>query len=332
MLSERMPDRFGKQSTYVPAKEVIMVLTELFSMLSGNQPSSVTGIRRRISLVPTNGEGSVVVPASLGGQYIIYPRRGDGHSIPIAIFDTMQAQANRMEKALLTLRNNGTISLPLVVVRCANGKEITTLDAPHRLGDDVFYNAVLPDGTPFRKSQYAKWNNYCENNVTDLFGLCPTALIFGQPKWGQNPWGFPRALTSEVEGQVISVGHNGVTVSDVWQTAFLSKFIWRYKFPLNKTTSTHIDEAGHRVLVALALLAVTAAFEQQFSLRRGCDLKVVEPTPWEILRRGQVEQFDLCLSDALEIYNSAVVQAKEVGLPWMEEPLLLNSGIRISQK
>jgi CRISPR-associated protein Csb1 len=81
--------------------------------------------------------------------------------------------------------------------------DLTSLDVPHRLADAILRDSVLPAGTRFSKSDYARrWGRSNLWDATAVYELCPTALLFGM--WGSpdKPGGlgakFERAFVSEI--------------------------------------------------------------------------------------------------------------------------------------
>ncbi len=113
----------------------------------------------------------------------------DGKSVDVVLLDSVQSQANRMEQALLDAYRRGKVALPMLKVSFTDVPgledlgEITVLDAPHRLADAIFRDsyreidgekrlfAETPEGQVLRRAGYS--------NATDLFKVCPTALLFG---------------------------------------------------------------------------------------------------------------------------------------------------------
>jgi CRISPR-associated protein Csb1 len=125
------------------------------------------------------------------------------------LLDSVQSQANRMELALLEATRAGKIQVPLVEVDFAGEGlpevgTITSLEAPHRLADAILRDSTLK-GEPFRKTAEGKILDSAKvGNARGLFGLCPTALVFGV--WDSTgPLGglgtkFQRALVSDIAG------------------------------------------------------------------------------------------------------------------------------------
>ena len=165
---------------------------------------------------PAGGPGDKVFPPTYeGGKYATEERIDPetGEVKPCVLLDSVQSQANRMELALLEAHRAGEVTLPLIVTRFDQpellGKfTVTSLEAPHRAADALFRDSRL-DGVIFRKSDKGRILDTADvRNATGLFGLCPTALVFGLwdstgPRGGQGAK-FQRALVSEI------VGYNAV--------------------------------------------------------------------------------------------------------------------------
>ena len=161
---------------------------------------------------PTGGPGDKVFPPTYeGGKYATEERIDPetGEIKPCVLLDSVQSQANRMEIALLEAHRAGKVKLPLIVTQFDQdellGKfSVTSLEAPHRAADALFRDSLL-NGEMFRKSDKGRILDTADiRNATGLFGLCPTALVFGLwdstgPRGGLGAK-FQRALVSEVIG------------------------------------------------------------------------------------------------------------------------------------
>lgn len=161
---------------------------------------------------PAGGPGDKVFPPTYeGGKYAtekrIDPETGEIRDC--VLLDSVQSQANRMELALLEAHRAEEIALPLVVTRFDQDQmprkfTVSSLDAPHRVADALFRDSLL-DGVIFRQSQTGRILDTADiRNATGLFGLCPTALVFGLwdstgPRGGLGAK-FQRALVSEIIG------------------------------------------------------------------------------------------------------------------------------------
>lgn len=161
---------------------------------------------------PAGGVGDKVFPPTYeGGKYAteerIDPETGEVKQC--VLLDSVQSQANRMELALLDVQRAGKVELPLLLARFDDPNldkkfTVTSLEAPHRIADALFRDSLL-DGVIFRKSDKGRLLDTADiRNATGLFGLCPSALVFGL--WDSTgPRGglgckFQRAIVSEIVG------------------------------------------------------------------------------------------------------------------------------------
>lgn len=161
---------------------------------------------------PAGGPGDKVFPPTYeGGKYATEERidPDTGESRPCVLLDSVQSQANRMELALLEAHRAGKVELPLLVTRFDQDElpkkfAVTSLEAPHRVADALFRDSLL-SGVIFRESvKGAILDTADVRNAAGLFGLCPTALIFGLwdstgPRGGLGAK-FQRAIVSEIVG------------------------------------------------------------------------------------------------------------------------------------
>ena len=161
---------------------------------------------------PAGGPGDKVFPPTYdGGEYAVEKRvdTATGEEMDCVLLDSVQSQANRMELALLEAHRAGQVELPLVVTRFDQEEllkkfTVTSLEAPHRIADALFRDSLL-GGVIFRRSDMGRMLDTADiRNATGLFGLCPTALVFGLwdstgPRGGLGAK-FQRALVSEIVG------------------------------------------------------------------------------------------------------------------------------------
>ncbi|HXH05582.1 MAG TPA: hypothetical protein VNI83_03225, partial [Vicinamibacterales bacterium] len=132
----------------------------------------------------------------------------------------------------------------------------------------------------------------------------------------------------------------GLTIDYAEQTTTLSLIcLRRLRFPLGGQADPEVDVAARTVLAALGLTAATLAFEAGGDLRSRCLLWPDGPMSWELLDRPGVEpaQYSLTTDGAIALLNGAVSQAREKGLPWPDQPLVLRPSrvllelVRLSQ-
>lgn len=94
---------------------------------------------------------------------------------------------------------------------------------------------------------------------------------------------------------------------------------------MNGKLSNEIDNAARTVLAALGLCAATLAAEAGYDLRSRCLLWPVEPLSWKLLGRPGTPAIDVTLSAdaAISLLEQTVKNAKALGLPWHDEPVVL---------
>lgn len=163
-------------------------------------------IRMRIRLQPVAGLGEKIFPAThLKGVYAeetrCIPDGSGGVRRPkVVLIDSVQSQANRLEQVLLEAIDRGELALPMLVLG-VDGRRVTSLDAPHRVYDAFFWDALL-DGKSFRESEIGKAIVGARpRSAQAMFIYAPTSLLFGA--WDSRAGGlqgarFPRALVSEI--------------------------------------------------------------------------------------------------------------------------------------
>jgi CRISPR-associated protein Csb1 len=159
--------------------------------------------------------------------YATEPRvLADGSELHTVLLDSVQSQANRMEQALKTAWEKGDLELPVLTVKIPREDgyvEVTSLDAPHRAADAIFRDSEV-GGVEFRKSEIGR--RFVTSKPADasaLFGICPTALLFGQ--WdstagaGTQGAKFQRVIVSEIVGYGASAGVRTASRIDPLQIA-----------------------------------------------------------------------------------------------------------------
>ncbi|MDR5683795.1 MAG: type I-U CRISPR-associated RAMP protein Csb1/Cas7u [Armatimonadota bacterium] len=121
--------------------------------------------------------------------------------------------------------------------------------------------------------------------------------------------------------------NSGLTIEYAEQTTTLSLIaLRRLRFPLDgQPPRGETDVAARTVLAALGLTAATLAFEAGTDLRSRCLLWPDGPMVWELLDRpgAEPQRFTLSGDEAVALLCKAAARAKEQGLPWPEEPIVL---------
>jgi CRISPR-associated protein Csb1 len=127
-----------------------------------------------------------------------------------------------------------------------------------------------------------------------------------------------------------------VTIHKAVQTTVLSlPALRRLRFPLGGEgrSRPEVDDAARIALAALALCAAALSQEQGCDLRSRCKLHPTAPFVWELLDEPGVEpeRFSLRPDQAVALYRAAVEQAKEAGLPWRAEELVLKPSPHLAE-
>lgn len=152
-------------------------------------------------------------------------------------------------------------------------------------------------------------------------------VLFDRGRSGQGKPGNPSKANhgNVTPTKVEEVG--GVTISQAVQTTVLSlSALRRLRFPLADSRSDpEIDLAARTALAAQALYAATLVREQGADLRSRCQLVAAHSVVWELLGApgAAPQQFSLEAESAESIYRTAVNQARERGLPWLNDELVL---------
>jgi CRISPR-associated protein Csb1 len=188
---------------------------QLASRLSAACRGGASAVRIITRLGPAGGPADKLFPPTYeGGKYAREKRRINGQEVETVLLDSVQAQANRMELALLEAFHQGQCPIPFLQVRIPRSggdSIITSLEAPHRIYDAIFRDS-LSEGHRFRDSSLGKRLIGARiDNATAWFETSPTALMFGM--WDSTGGGgvlgnrVARALVSEIIGLHATCGH-----------------------------------------------------------------------------------------------------------------------------
>jgi CRISPR-associated protein Csb1 len=363
------------------------------------------------------GLGAKIFPPTYeGGEYATEERQvrdedGTIATLPTVLLDSVQSQANRMELALLRAYDAGRLKMPLLAVDFADDGadpllaeigRLTALEAPHRMCDAIFRDAIY-QGQPFRSAgPGARLNSARSANATAVFELCPTALVFGfwdstGPRGGLGAK-VQRALVSEIvgyrstadgkrtssridplqiennveifkkagggwtfnereaeknsKGEPVKkkpseinhgnitpsfknkdgvLNHGGVTLEYAEQQTVLSlAALRRLRFPIDGRPKPDVDLAARTVLAALGLAAICFLDEDGFDLRSRCLLDG-KPGMMQFVGRGEAQPFELDADGAAALLAEAASEAKALGLPWPEDPVVLQPSSDLSK-
>ena len=140
----------------------------------------------------------------------------------------------------------------------------------------------------------------------------------------ENLIGRNRFRSLEIEARQGAIAAGGVTIDRAEQTIVLSlPALRRLRFPVNGKMDRDVDNAAQTVLAALGLCAAALADEAGLDLRSRCLLYPEQDLTWTLLDRKSGGDFVLPADDAVALFEGAVAAAKQAGLPWREEPLVL---------
>jgi CRISPR-associated protein Csb1 len=171
-----------------------------------------------------------------------------------------------------------------------------------------------------------------ENNL-DIFRKVGGGWTFDGSQAEKNAKGEPVKLKpSEINHGNITpsfknkdgkLNHGGVTMAYAEQQTVLSlAALRRLRFPLSGGAKPETDLAARTVLAALALAAICFLDEDGYDLRSRCLLDG-KPGVLAFVGRGEVREFGLDASAASGLLAEAAAEAKGQGLPWPEEPVVL---------
>jgi hypothetical protein len=125
--------------------------------------------------------------------------------------------------------------------------------------------------------------------------------------------------------------HGGVTCDYIQQSTTISFAALRQLHFLvgGKDQSSF----AHAVLAAMALHAAALNTERGWHLRSRCDLVLddgISPE-WEILGGAAAAKETLTADATRAVLKEAIAKAKEAGLPWNDQPLLLKPSLALQK-
>ncbi len=157
-------------------------------------------------------------------------------------------------------------------------------------------------------------NNQNPDWAIDVASAGPKPVKVGRKKDGK---------PSEVNHSNIppQITPGGITISSAVHTTVLSLVaIRRLRFPLNgqDTSDPQVNVSARTVLAALGLLAAVIAREEGSDLRSRCQLVPTQEFAWELIAEpGAIPiKYKVDAETAVALFNQAVAQAREMGLPW----------------
>ena len=99
---------------------------------------------------------------------------------------------------------------------------------------------------------------------------------------------------------------------------------------MNGKASAASDSAARTVLAALGLAAICLLDEDGYDLRSRCLLDG-KPGVFEFIGQGETHPFQVTAKAAAELVAEAAGAARELGLPWSEEPVILQPSANLAK-
>lgn len=185
--------------------EIVDLSKELDGLFEEKDGKFCVAIVRKEKLVPAAGKESVIFPPTFAGEqkeggkpdYVI-DTMPDGD---IVLLDTVESQANRMEKLFLPPDGPYKDLVPQIKIKASNkdrGININLIEAPHRIADATVKFSTLKEKADMALRKVEEKNDY-----TDIAKISPFSLLFGT--WDSRGVStgrvkIPRALASTVRG------------------------------------------------------------------------------------------------------------------------------------
>jgi CRISPR-associated protein Csb1 len=186
-----------------------------FDVLASAIAGNGVGLRARIELEPLGGPGDKVFPASFGVEknaetkYAVEDRRVNGEKVPSVLLNSVAAEANRIEMAILDAFRTGELAVPMVSIDFAAAglpeyDRLSVFEVSHRIYDAALRDSLLGD-VLFRFSTIGRAiTEATPKNAAALLYYAPNSLLFGAwdstgPRGGRGSK-FERAMTSEIVG------------------------------------------------------------------------------------------------------------------------------------
>jgi CRISPR-associated protein Csb1 len=122
--------------------------------------------------------------------------------------------------------------------------------------------------------------------------------------------------------------NGGVTIDYAEQTTTLSLIaLRRLRFPKEEKSAAtaEANTAARTLLAACGLCAATLAFGPGMDLRSRCVLFPDGPMEWDLLDHPgeSPKKYTLDKTSAIKLLNDAIKAAKDAGLPWKTDPIVL---------
>jgi CRISPR-associated protein Csb1 len=298
-------------------------------------------------LVPVEGEGGVIFPPTYAEIGYNIDRLSDGTQV--ATVDSVGSQANRMEP--IFQREPYKTLVPQIDIMYGEGRQISILEAGHRLGDAIIRSTALQQPARDAFTLFVT-----KGDASAIAKLSPTSLVFGVWDSRDTYAKVPRIVQSVIRAWNVDelrrsaqyVPALDYAALDVFSDEEKKKQEGKSESPLAQRGFLHVPSTeahggvvargpierdvtvnlialrrlrgGHaveadmrRYLLGLALVAATAPVDP--FLRQGCLLvpDVAAPAVWTIIQRnGERRQVEL-EPDAVHAYADRAAEKFGVG-------------------
>ena len=179
---------------------------DIHASISGNG----SAIRAEMNFEPAGGQQSKINPSLyIGGEYASYGKKDNEGKFESenVIVNSVAAESNRAEMALLAAYQEGKITFPDVLVHIkSKQRSYSTIELPHRIFDSVIRDSKLNDERFGYTDLGEKLANTSLANNTWMFHTAPTSLVFGF--WDSQGTGSKseRLYVSEIEAKDVYHG------------------------------------------------------------------------------------------------------------------------------
>ena len=310
-------------------------------------PAGPVALHLKQKLVPVEGDGAVIFPPTYAEIGYNIDTLTDGTKV--ATVDSVGAQANRIEP--IFLREPYQSLVPQINISYGEGRQISMLEAGHRLGDAIIRSTALQQPA---HDAFMLFNG--KGDASAIAKLSPTSLVFGVWDSRDTSAKVPRIVQSIIRAWNVEeltrsaqyVPAVDYAALEVFSDEDKQKQEGKKESPLSQRGFVHVpstespggivargaierdvtvnlvalrrlrggevpDAQLRRYILGLALVAATAPFDP--FLRQGCLLVPDTPSPavWNVIRRsGEREQIDL-LPDRVRAYAEHAAAAFGVG-------------------
>jgi len=183
----------------VPAMEVTDELLDKWA----SDPAGPVALHLKQRLIPVEGEGGVIFPPTYADIGYNIDTLSDGTQV--ATIDSVGSQANRIEPIFKEASDhhppNALAALvPQIPINVEDGKNISILDAGHRLGDAIIRSTDIWEEARAAFERFLK-----VDDAAAIAKLAPTSLVFGVWDSRDTSAKLPRIVQSVVRAWDVDV-------------------------------------------------------------------------------------------------------------------------------